>query len=546
MNKLILVKELMRMSKSDLQKLCKYFGIAVTKQKRGYYRKNEIVGNLVGGSLFGKKGNFGTTGSIVDNEKHIYTILPKYLTNVVPLRLSNKAVAVLGTGFSECNVIWTGAAGVEPDIYKYKYYIKDNETPYSKMKEHQLKAPRLIDKHTIEFLFIHDEVPIRIITEEVINKSQFPLGTDQKGYITWTIPIPKTEWIPKPTFHDKFKSVENTKFYNNSNPANFVRFLENNISQFKNVNFIASHGGFIRNLVHYLEEYRLRPARTSTGHRTQGGGVGWPVLGATAEQILADSKTKKNNLFIVHFVYVGGMGTSYHFYIIRHCTRIFQAQGGQEYARLVTPSPPRQWARTKKVQYGERNTPDPPCFYDEYNGTIQNELFFTNVIGKILEHHGGRMLPDLISEHPPADTSNSPPQAFTVGLYSSCMTRAKQTAEITLNAILKYTLRHGLVVNGTRLSSSTESTRIKIFQLPFIKEKPNPLDRVGMDVLNNCQFNSKEDVRVRNTNWIEGQQSAWGKTGSAYGTVKSQTNPAVEVPSPLMQAYKESTIALSM
>ena len=50
MNKQYLEKELMRMSKSDLQKLCKYFGIAVTKQKGGYYRKNEIIGNLVGGA----------------------------------------------------------------------------------------------------------------------------------------------------------------------------------------------------------------------------------------------------------------------------------------------------------------------------------------------------------------------------------------------------------------------------------------------------------------------------------------------------------------
>ena len=49
MNQRILIRELMRMKKTELQQLSKYFGIPITRQIGGYCNKKEIVFNLVGG-----------------------------------------------------------------------------------------------------------------------------------------------------------------------------------------------------------------------------------------------------------------------------------------------------------------------------------------------------------------------------------------------------------------------------------------------------------------------------------------------------------------
>ena len=128
--------------------------------------------------------------------------------------------------------------------------------------------------------------------------------------------------VPR-VFFREVNNIYNTtnEDYNTSCPKRFLNFLIHQKDTFQDVNFIASHGKFIRLFVKLLSTCPYK-------------------------QLLNElNKIEDKNLFIVGFNI-----DSKKFYLVRHCRRIYQKQGLKGFVN---------WARG--IQ-GERNTPDPDCW----------------------------------------------------------------------------------------------------------------------------------------------------------------------------------------
>lgn len=205
--------------------------------------------------------------------------------------------------------------------------------------------------------------------------------------------------------------------YNESSPTQFLDYLISNHSQFKAVNFIASHGKFIRMFVESVRQKN-------------------PAL--ELDNIVSGlERHQDNNLFILGFKI-----DSKQFYLVRHCFRIYQKEN--KFLSLG------KWLTFTK---GERNTPDPDC--KKFNGKICNEQEFKDNIKQLI----CRLIP------------------VTVGVYSSCMNRATQTADVIVAA-----LREIHIDAGNHISV-----------LPYAREHQNMLG--DYDVLNQCSDQTMKSLK---------------------------------------------------
>ena len=189
--------------------------------------------------------------------------------------------------------------------------------------------------------------------------------------------------------------------YNTSDVVEFAKLMRGEDTSvgdisivFKDVNFIACHGRFIRELIKHID------SNNTELHRR-----------------LNDQKDK--NLFIVK---VGANHKT--FYLIRHCARQYQGK------------------------WQSRITPDPVCVRTE-DGSICDEAPFRAQIQFLCSKHQGTAM----------------------GVFSSCLRRASETAAVVLDEVRR---------------SHVPDPPDQVLILPFCREHLNHLR--NMDVLNNCKY----------------------------------------------------------
>ena len=205
--------------------------------------------------------------------------------------------------------------------------------------------------------------------------------------------------------------------YNSSNILEFEK--EMNKSYWKHINFVVSHGNFIRKLVKHLTPTNTDITDTLKIH-------------------------KLKNLFIVRIQKENKV-----FFIVRHCARQFQKYG---------------------IFSREYFTADPHCAI--INGKICGQTEFEQKLKEILEQE--------------TRGKNTTHSSRTIGIYSSCLRRASETAEIisvTISALLNET------PNEFQTLKYTDPT---IGIVPFCREETNLLGR--FDVLNKCSENTMQNI----------------------------------------------------
>ena len=192
----------------------------------------------------------------------------------------------------------------------------------------------------------------------------------------------------------------------------------------KRVNFIACHGGFIRNVIHSLRTHIQNPHLTKT---------------------LLD--IEPNNLFMVNV-----KSADRDFYLIRHCARQYQGK------------------------WESRVTADPACV--RVGGKICGEEAFRDKLTSVWETH--------LHEG----------DLQTVGVYSSCLRRASETAMVVLQALREHAKEQmSKVQDGKNQVRKVQDGKNQVIVLPFCREKKNVLGHIGMDVLNTCVPQSLKNMK---------------------------------------------------
>ena len=160
---------------------------------------------------------------------------------------------------------------------------------------------------------------------------------------------------------------------------------------------------------------------------------------------------EKNNLFIIH-IPMSSLDKKEirNFYMIRHCRRQYQGTFS-----LGLRSTPRNW--------NERTEPDPQCVRVK-DDQICNEEEFKGRIDTIMK------------EHPPEKT---------VGVFSSCMRRATETARVILEQVKKTAER------------SERAVPEQVMVVPYCREQTNILGIGGLDRLNTCSDDTMKRLREK-------------------------------------------------
>ena len=232
--------------------------------------------------------------------------------------------------------------------------------------------------------------------------------------------------VPKPCYS---KSE-----YNSSRVASFVASMRE--PHWEDINFVASHGGFIRRLAQYLQA----GSKSSASH----GGVIRRLVhylqagGETRDDLTVElNSAKRNNLFVLRIQQYGKV-----FYMIRHCARQFQNAG---------------------LFGGERTTPDPKCARNDRMQICGEEDFKQRV--------------RLIVAR---ETAEEGDRSKRVGVYASCMRRAVETAHVVREALLD--------------EDKVRYSALQVQIVPFCREGQNLLGLLGGDLLNTCSSSSMASI----------------------------------------------------
>lgn len=201
-----------------------------------------------------------------------------------------------------------------------------------------------------------------------------------------------SEKNPYSTMFDK--TLYDDKAYNSSIPSKFYALMQD--GQFwKDINFIVSHGKFMRRLVSLVTKDIFKALKKDkTEEEIQKIKKSLEKTEETLEKI------KSNNLFIVKLNV-----NNKTFYMVRHCARKFQGMG---------------------LLGGERSRKngDPVCKRTSAN-KICNQATFENEIQSLMtEVH-----------------------INTVGVFSSCMRRSTETAKVIADTISPFLKKNTLSVH---------------------------------------------------------------------------------------------------